>query len=107
MDGVHYCTMLLLDRALRSGKPLPAACKNAAQFGDHKFFDFAFGQFKFKGIEQHFWQQFEIPWRLERAGFSDVQLTKVHLSWEQFAFADELRDQPAPWDWFFDCRRRD
>jgi SAM-dependent methyltransferase len=103
MDGVHYYTMLLLDRALRQGKPLEAARKNAAHFGDHQYFDFAFGQFRYKGIEQHFWQPFEIPWRLERAGFREVRLSKVHLSWEQFAFAADFPNTPAPWDWCFSC----
>jgi SAM-dependent methyltransferase len=100
MDAVHYYTMLLLDRALASGKPPEAARKNAAHHGDHALYDFAFGQFRYQGIEQHFWQPFEARHRLKRAGFRRVRLARVLLSWEQFSCAAELKDQPPPWDWF-------
>lgn len=101
IDAVHYCTMLLVDRAVAAGKPLDAAWKNAAHFNDHALYDFAFGQFRFRGLEQHFWQPFEIRYRLRRTGFQRVQLAKVHLSWEQMACGPDLRQEPPPWDWFF------
>jgi SAM-dependent methyltransferase len=100
MDAVHYYTMLLLDRALSQGKTLDAARKNAAHFGDHEYFDFAFGQFNYKGIEQHFWQPFEIRYRLRRAGFQRIRLRRVFLAWKQFAFWKELKEQRPPWDWY-------
>jgi SAM-dependent methyltransferase len=104
MDAVHYYTMLLLDRALASGKPMDAARKNAAHFADHDYYDFAFGQFRYQGLEQHFWQPFEVRYRFRRAGFRLRRLAKVHLSWDQFGAAADLRAHPAPWDWFFLAR---
>lgn len=101
MDAVHYYTMLLLDRALASGKPWDAARKNAAHLNDHELYDFAFGQFHYLGLEQHFWQPFEVRYRLRRAGFRRIRLAKVHLDWNQFAAGKDLRKYPAPWDWFF------
>jgi SAM-dependent methyltransferase len=106
MDAVHYYTMLLLDRALAGGKPLAAARKSAAHFNDHADYDFAFGQFRFRGLEQHFWQPFEVRYRLRRAGFRQVRLERVHLAWEQFAHWKELRKYPPPWDWFFQAEPR-
>ncbi len=106
MDAVHYYTMLLLDRALAMNKPLAAARKNAAYLGEHETYDFAFGQFRYKGLEQHFWQPFEVGHRLRRAGFTAVRLRKVRLAWEQFAAHEDLRGHPPPWDWFFACRTR-
>jgi SAM-dependent methyltransferase len=100
MDAVHYFTMLLVDRALAAGKPMGAARKNAAHFAEHGLYDFAFGQFRYKGLEQHFWQPFEIRYRLRRTGFRKVQLGRVRLSWQQFACGSELKEQPPPWDWF-------
>jgi SAM-dependent methyltransferase len=105
MDAVHYLTMLFLDRALKTGKPMEAARKNAAHLADHADFDFAFGQVAFDGLEQHFWQPFEIRSRLMRAGFRRIHLAKVHLAWEQFSKSKELHKHPPPWDWFFTCRR--
>jgi SAM-dependent methyltransferase len=105
MDAVHYHTMLLLDRALASGKPLDAARKNAGHHADHAYFDFAFGQFLYQGLEQHFWQPFELHYRFRRAGLRLRRLRKLHLSWRQFAGTADLKHCKAPWDWLFLARR--
>lgn len=104
IDSVHYHTMLLVDRALSSGKPLEMARRSAAHFVDHGCYDFAFGRFTFQGIEQHFWQPFEIPYRLRRAGFRRWQLRKVRLAWAQFALGTDLERHPRPWDWCFQAQ---
>lgn len=101
IDAVHYYTMLLLDRALAAGKPMEVARKNAAHHAEHALYDFAFGEFHYEGLHQHFWQPYEIHHRFARAGFALKRLKKVHLSWKQFAGGRELKDHPAPWDWFF------
>ena len=101
MDAVHYFTMLLLDRALDKGLPLEAARKNAAHLTEHSLYDFAFGQFRYQGLEQHFWQPFEVRYRLRRAGFRRIRLARVLLAWEQFACGKDLTKQTPPWDWFF------
>jgi SAM-dependent methyltransferase len=101
MDGVHYYTMLLVDRALAAGKPMDAARNNAAALGDLADYDFAFGQYRFRGLEQHFWQPFEIRHRFRRTGWQLLRLKKVHLAWKQFACWKDLQDRPPPWDWFF------
>ena len=105
MDAVHYYTMLLIDRALKAGKPIAMARKNAAEHCEHECYDFAFGQFRFRGLEQHFWQPFEIAYRFRRAGFTLKRLKKIHLSWKQFAGGKELQEYPPPWDWFFLAKR--
>lgn len=101
IDGVHYYTMLLVDRALAMGKTMEAARKNAAYLGELNYYDFAFGQFRYEGLEQHFWQPFEIHHRFAKAGFRLRRLKKVHLSWAQFALGKEFKDREPPWDWFF------
>jgi len=105
MDAVHYLTMLLLDRALASGKPMPAARKNVAHLADHTDYDFAFSQCAFEGLEQHYWQPSEVRYRLRRAGFTGIRLAKVHLAWEQFSRSKELQKYSPPWDWCFRARR--
>ena len=64
IDAVHYFTMLLLDRAARTGMPEAKARQNAAHHAEHSYYDFAFGTFRYKGLEQHFWQPFEVRYRL-------------------------------------------
>ncbi len=101
MDAVHYFTMLLLDRARLTGMPADKARQNAAHHAEHEYYDFAFGTFRYQGLEQHFWQPFEVRYRLRRAGFRRIRVAKVHLAWEQFGCGDDFSDQPPPWDWFF------
>lgn len=105
MDAVHYHTLLLLDRALASGLPLDAARRNAAAHAEHALYNFAFGGFRYKGLEQRFWQPFEIGPRLRRAGFVRIRRKKLRLAWEQFACGGELRHHPPPWDWFVTARK--
>jgi SAM-dependent methyltransferase len=104
LDGVQYWTMLVLDRYLQRKLPVEEAERTAARLADHSYFDFAFGRFSYRGIVQHFWQPFEIPWRLRRAGFSVVQVEKVLLPWEHFPNWQEYASEQPPWDWFFRCR---
>jgi SAM-dependent methyltransferase len=101
VDGVHYYTMVLLDRARKMGLPPEKARQNAAHHAEHDTLDFGFGEFHHGGLRQHFWHPFEIRYRLRRAGFPRVRVAKVHLSWEQFGCNAELRREPPPWDWFF------
>jgi SAM-dependent methyltransferase len=100
MDAVHYYTMLLLDRALDRGMPLPAARKNAAHNAEHVLYDFAFSEFRYKGLQQHFWHPFEVRHRFRRAGFRHVRVAKVSLSWQQFTGGADLQEYAPPWDWF-------
>lgn len=104
MDSVHYLTMLLLDRALASGKPMDSARKNAAHLADHADYDFAFSQCALDGLQQHFWHPFELRYRLEKAAYKHVRLAKVELSWEEFTWSEDVMQQPPPWDWYFSCR---
>jgi ubiquinone/menaquinone biosynthesis C-methylase UbiE len=105
MDAVHYYTMLLIDRALKAGKPIDAARKNAGHHCEHAYYDFAFGQFRYRGLEQHFWHPSEVSYRFRRTGFTLNRLKKIHLSWKQFAGGKELQEYAPPWDWFFLAKR--
>jgi SAM-dependent methyltransferase len=105
MDAVHYFTMLLLDRARQTGMPERKARQNAAYHAEHEYYNFAFGDFQYKGLKQHFWQPFEVRYRLRRAGFRRIRMAKVHLSWQQFGLAGDLTKESPPWDWFFHAER--
>ncbi len=51
MDAVHYYTMLLVDRARKAGMPADKARQNAAHLGEHALYEFAFGGFRYRGID--------------------------------------------------------
>src|SRR5690606_27583874 len=69
MDAIHYHTMLLHDHALDRGADEGEAERSAAFHGEHVYYDFAFGRFDYQGLKQHFWQPFEVDYRLRKAGF--------------------------------------
>ena len=102
MDAIQYHTMLLHDRALDRGLEPAEAERFAALHGEHRYYDFAFGRFKFQGLRQKFWHEFEFEHRFRKAGFRSVTLGRVLYPWdENFAGFADLVDEPPSWDWFF------
>lgn len=105
MDAIHYHTMLLMDQALDRGGPTEEAERTAAFHAEHELYDFAFGRFKFQGLEQKFWQPFEIHHRLKKAGFGKVELEQLLYPWdESLAGGLDFTDYPRSWDWSFTAR---
>lgn len=102
MDAIQYHTMLLYEQALDRGLDPDEAERFAALHGEHRYYDFAFGRFRFQGLRQKFWQPFEFEHRFKKAGFRSVTLDRVLYPWdENFAGAVELAAEPPSWDWFF------
>ena len=105
IDAIHYHTMLLFDQALDHGLDPKEAERFTAFHAEHRYYDFAFGRFRFQGLRQKFWQPFEVEHRLKKAGFRGIRLGKVLYPWdESLAGGAELGDNPPSWDWFFEAR---
>ncbi len=105
IDAIHYHTMLLMDRTLDQGKEPEEAERYAAFHAEHSFYDFAFGRFAFQGLRQKFWQPFELEYRLRKAGFTTVELSKALYPWDDtITGGPEYADQPRSWDWAFEAR---
>ncbi len=102
IDAIIYHTMLLVDKALDRGLPPDEAERIASLQIERRYYDFAFGRFRFQGLRQKFWQPFEIEHRFTKAGFSAITLSKVLYPWdESLACSDDLSNAPRSWDWFF------
>jgi SAM-dependent methyltransferase len=102
IDAIVYHTMLLVDLALERGLTPKEAERLAAVQAERRYYDFAFGRFRFQGLHQKFWQPFEVEHRLAKAGFSSITLGKVLYPWDDsLANAEELAGFPRSWDWFF------
>jgi SAM-dependent methyltransferase len=102
IDAIAYHVMLLMDRALDRGRDPREAERLAALQAERRYYDFAFGRFRFQGLRQKFWQPFEVEHRLAKAGFTAVTLSKVLYPWdESLAGSGELEGFPRSWDWFF------
>ena len=107
LDAIQYHTMLLLDQALAQGLEMAAAMRFTGNHAEHRFYDFAFGRFKFQGLRQKFWLPFEVEHRLGKAGFRGVRLNKVLYPWDDnLVGSAELSSFPPSWDWFFQARRQ-
>ncbi len=105
IDAIQYHTMLLLDQALEHGLELPDAMRAAASHAEHRYYDFAFAGFRFQGLRQKFWTPFEIEYRLSKAGFHGLELSKVLYPWDDnLVGSSELGAYPPSWDWFFLAR---
>ncbi|HEV3165312.1 MAG TPA: class I SAM-dependent methyltransferase [Isosphaeraceae bacterium] len=106
IDAIYYQTMLLMDQALERGMSPAEAERHATFFGEHRYYNFAFGRFKFRGLRQKFWQPFEIRHRLQKAGFGSVHLDQVLYPWDDnLAGGTEFENHPRSWDWMFTARR--
>ena len=105
MDAIHYHTMLLYEQALEKGASPAEAERYAAFHAEHPLYDFAFGRFVFQGIEQKFWQPFEVRHRLHKAGFASVSLDQLLYPWDDsLAHGPDFAEHPKSWDWSFVAR---
>jgi ubiquinone/menaquinone biosynthesis C-methylase UbiE len=102
IDSIQYHSMLLLDQALEQGLTPAEARRFTAYHAEHRYYDFAFGGFRFEGLRQKFWFPFEVEYRLSKAGFRDLSLEKVLYPWHDLFGGDfDLKAHPPSWDWFF------
>jgi SAM-dependent methyltransferase len=102
IDTICYHLLLLVDQSLNHGLGIKEAKRLAALHTERRYYDFAFGEFRYQGLRQKFWQPFEVEYRLNNAGFSSVTLGKVLYPWEESADGGtDLTGFPRSWDWFF------
>ena len=103
IDSIQYHTLLLHDQALDHGMSPAEADRFAALHAEHRYYDFAFGRFKYQGLRQKFWHDFELEYRLAKCGFRSITIGKVLYPWtnDNFAGGADFADLPRSWDWFF------
>lgn len=107
IDAIHYHTMLLMDQSLDRGTAPSEAERYAAFHAEHAYYDFAFGRFSFQGLQQKFWQPFEVRHRLTKAGFVEIELDQLSYPWdESLPGGPAFADYPQSWDWSFAARAR-
>lgn len=105
IDAIYYQTMLLYDQALARGLTVAEAKRHAVFYAEHRYYNFAFGTFRYRGLHQKFWQPFEIRHHLRKAGFRTYELDQVLYPWdENMVGGGEFKDHPRSWDWMFAAR---
>ena len=104
MEGVLNIAMLAYQAELDSGKSRRRARQRLSYKLDEKCYDFLLGLQDYAG-RQKFYYGFELDYRLIKAGFKEVERTRLEYPWS--AFNDGLRfpGQPKPWDWLVVARK--
>jgi SAM-dependent methyltransferase len=105
IDTIYYHLMVLMDQSISQGLETKEAKRLAGLHAERRYYDFAFGEFRFGGLKQKFWQPFELEYRLQKAGFTSTTLGKVFYPWDENLPGDDtLVGFSRSWDWFFMVR---
>ncbi len=101
LESVLYESMLVHDKHLEKFRSEKIAAWQTKRKVGAQYYDFYTGLIDIEGKQKHFYQ-FEIEYRLKKAGFKNIKITKALYPW------DTVQDMPPPtaakdakvWDWF-------
>ncbi|MEK6895260.1 MAG: class I SAM-dependent methyltransferase [Nanoarchaeota archaeon] len=106
MEVYAFQSLLIVDKELKEGKGIEEARQKAREFIKTKEHDFLLGIYNFGGKQKAFYN-FEINWRLKKAGFKNIKIKRVFYSWEEFKEAGQsyFPGEDLPWDWYVICEK--
>jgi len=106
MEPVVYQAMLIFEEEIESDREEKRALSRTRRRLERSKFNFELGLFNEGGLQQKFFYQFEIAWRLRRAGFRGIRFGKVLYPWDAERIGYEIfPDAPPMWDWFVRARK--
>ncbi len=84
------------------GKKIP----KEEEFGGNKI-NFIDGTIIFENEKQKAFYRFEILHRLEKAGFRNIEISKVRYAWKDWFDAGQryFPTEKEPWDWYVKCKK--
>ena len=101
LESYIYQELIANERKLL-GKNIP----REDEFSKNKinFFD---GTITFEGEKQKAFYRFEMLYRLEKAGFKNIEICKVSYNWEDWFEAGQryFPSEKEPWDWYVKCKK--
>jgi len=105
LEAILYCAMLVNEKKLKTYSEKTAR-KKTRQVIEGWCYDFLLGFMKEgKEVQKHFYD-FEIEYRLKKAGFKDIEIKKIHYPWK--VLEDKDRNFPGEepvWDWLVVARK--
>lgn len=106
MEPVLYQAMLIYEEeVIATGEKKRALFRTRRRLERSKF-NFELGLYENDGLAQKFYYEFEIRFRLRRAGFRWIRIGKVLYPWDAERIGYDLfPGQPRMWDWFVTARR--
>ncbi|MBU0979290.1 MAG: class I SAM-dependent methyltransferase [Nanoarchaeota archaeon] len=104
MEGVLNIAMLAYQAELDSGKSRRRARQRLSYKLDEKCYDFLLGLQDYAG-RQKFYYGFELDYRLIKAGFKEVERTRLEYPWGASNDGMRFKGKPKPWDWLVVARK--
>jgi SAM-dependent methyltransferase len=106
MEPVLYQAMLIYEQEVGSAGERKRALSRTRRRLERSKFNFELGLYEDGSLVQKFYYDFEIRFRLRRAGFRWIRLGKVLYPWDAERIGYELfPGEPRMWDWFVTARR--
>lgn len=106
MEPVLYQAMLIFEEEIGEVGEQKRALSRTRRRLERSRFNFELGVYDDGGLQQKFFYNFEITYRLKRTGFRDVRLGKVLYPWDPEQIGYEMfPGRPPMWDWFVRARR--
>lgn len=104
MEVYLYQAMLLSDRISKNG--VYERIEKLKKMIGEKEHNFLLGLTNFGGYQKNYYR-FELVWRLNKAGFKNIEIGKVEYSWKEFKKAGQnyFPSEERPWDWYVRCNR--
>ena len=107
MEAILYQGTLVFDRELAKIGDEEKALLSAKRILERRKFDFISGIYDDDGLRQKFYYEFELKYRLKKAGFKNLHIKKVLYPWgEDMGSDEEFMRQPRVWDWFIEAQRK-
>ncbi|MBW3015655.1 class I SAM-dependent methyltransferase [Candidatus Woesearchaeota archaeon] len=102
-----YRAMLTYERELSETKNRKLARQNTYTIIGKDTYDFLLGIFNNKGKQKHYYK-FELEYRLSKAGFRNIKISKLFYPWEMCVDDDIefFKDKQKLWDWFVVAEKR-
>lgn len=104
MEAVLYSGFLIHERARRRTSAARARAVTSLVLERAKY-DFVHGTYRESARAQKFFYAFELTYRLRRAGFRRVRLSRVFYPWDTVGGYERFPDEPPMWDWLVLARR--
>lgn len=100
LNSVLYYAMLVYEQELKNGEDL--ARKRTYRTIGKEDYDFLLGILDYEGKQKHYYD-FEIEYRLKKAGFKNINIRKVFYPWElsdDDKYKELFKNESRLWDWF-------
>ncbi|VVB79206.1 Ubiquinone/menaquinone biosynthesis C-methyltransferase UbiE [uncultured archaeon] len=106
MEVYLYQSLIIAENMSKEDKNSKKVRKRIRKLIKEKEHDFLLGITNFEGKQKNYYQ-FELVWRLKKAGFKKIEIKKVLYSWEEFAKAGQeyFPEEESPWDWYVICEK--